>query len=166
MVVPFRVSLGTNCITMLSVMIRTATRSTSGTLRPSGVASAVRELAARAAIMAVTKPAPPVHKAPNEEGSEMQLQPLKSMIHTLPNMCSPQPRRIMLRSKDASRARIKDLAMILLSNGGTNIQKAGAPSDTILVGTVDGVALLAKTERGRTVNHRAIAGRFIRGVIP
>jgi hypothetical protein len=31
--------------------------------------------------MAVTKPAPPEHNAPNEEGSEMQLQPLKSMIH-------------------------------------------------------------------------------------
>jgi hypothetical protein len=81
MVVPCRVSFCMNCITMLSVMIRTASRSTSGTLRPSGVASAVRELAASAAIMAVTKPAPPEHKAPNEEGSGMQLQPLKSMIH-------------------------------------------------------------------------------------
>ena len=37
--------------------------------------------------------------------------------------------------------------MILLSNGGTNIQRAGAPSDTILVGTVDGIALIGKTER-------------------
>ena len=37
--------------------------------------------------------------------------------------------------------------MILLSNGGTNIQRAQTPSDTILVGTVDGVALLARTER-------------------
>ena len=36
--------------------------------------------------------------------------------------------------------------MILLSNGGTNIQRAQAPSDTILVGTVDGVALLARTD--------------------
>ena len=34
--------------------------------------------------------------------------------------------------------------MILLSNGGTNIQRAAAPSDTILVGTVDGVALLGE----------------------
>ncbi len=34
--------------------------------------------------------------------------------------------------------------MILLSNGGTNIQRAQSPSDTILVGTVDGVALLGK----------------------
>src|SRR5918995_1200126 len=51
--------------------------------------------------------------------------------------------------------------MILLSNGGTNIQKAGAPSDTILVGTVDGVALLAKTERGWVVKHRALQGVFV-----
>ena len=29
--------------------------------------------------------------------------------------------------------------MILLSNGGTSVQRAEAPSDTILVGTVDGV---------------------------
>ena len=38
--------------------------------------------------------------------------------------------------------------MILLSNGGTNIQRAQQPSDTILVGTVDGVALLAKIRAG------------------
>src|SRR3954469_23206054 len=56
--------------------------------------------------------------------------------------------------------------MILLSNGGTNIQRAGAPSDTILVGTVDGVALLAKTERGWTVKHRALQGVFVSGVTP
>ena len=42
MVRPPRFSFGTNWITMLSVTIRTASRSTSGTLRPSGVASAVR----------------------------------------------------------------------------------------------------------------------------
>jgi len=38
--------------------------------------------------------------------------------------------------------------MILLSNGGTNIQQAKSASNEILVGTVDGVALLAKGERG------------------
>ena len=54
--------------------------------------------------------------------------------------------------------------MILLSNGGTNIQRAQAPSDTILVGTVDGVALLAKGERGWTVKHRALQGVFVSGV--
>jgi hypothetical protein len=51
--------------------------------------------------------------------------------------------------------------MILLSNGGTNIQRAQAPSDTILVGTVDGVALLERIERGWTVKHRALQGVFV-----
>ena len=41
---------------------------------------------------------------------------------------------------------------------------AATPSDTILVGTVDGVALLAKTERGWTVRHRALQGVFVSGV--
>src|SRR5438105_2843391 len=54
--------------------------------------------------------------------------------------------------------------MILLSNGGTNIQRAQASSDTMLVGTVDGVALLGKTERGWTVKHRALQGIFVSGV--
>ena len=54
--------------------------------------------------------------------------------------------------------------MILLSNGGTNIQRASGPSDTILVGTVDGVALLAKSERGWAVKHRALQGVFVSGV--
>ena len=65
---------------MLSVTIRTARRSTSGTLRPSGVASAVRADAASAAIIAETKPAPPEQSAPSEAGSAMQLQPPKSMV--------------------------------------------------------------------------------------
>src|SRR6478609_8969378 len=54
--------------------------------------------------------------------------------------------------------------MILLSNGGTNIQRAQAPSDAILVGTVDGVALLGKSERGWAVRHRALQGVFVSGV--
>jgi photosystem II stability/assembly factor-like uncharacterized protein len=54
--------------------------------------------------------------------------------------------------------------MILLSNGGTNIQRANAASDTILVGTADGIALLAKSERGWTVKHRALQGVFVSGV--
>ena len=54
--------------------------------------------------------------------------------------------------------------MILLSNGGTNIQRAKAASDTILGGTVDGAALLAKSERGWTVKHRALQGVFVSGV--
>jgi hypothetical protein len=54
--------------------------------------------------------------------------------------------------------------MILLSNGGTNIQRNAAPSDTILIGTVDGIALLARTAQGWTVKHRAMRGVFISGV--
>ena len=54
--------------------------------------------------------------------------------------------------------------MILLSNGGTNIQRAQSPSDTILVGTVDGVALLAHTERGWSVKDRALQGCFVSAV--
>ena len=54
--------------------------------------------------------------------------------------------------------------MILLSNGGTNIQRAKSLSDTIVVGTVDGIALLAKSERGWTVKHRAMQGVFVSGV--
>jgi photosystem II stability/assembly factor-like uncharacterized protein len=54
--------------------------------------------------------------------------------------------------------------MILLSNGGTNIQQAKSASNQILVGTVDGVALLTKGERGWTVKHRALQGVFVSGV--
>jgi len=54
--------------------------------------------------------------------------------------------------------------MILLSNGGTNIQRAASASDTILVGTVDGVALLAPHGRGWTVKHRALQGVFVSAV--
>jgi photosystem II stability/assembly factor-like uncharacterized protein len=54
--------------------------------------------------------------------------------------------------------------MILLSNGGDNIQRAGVASDTILVGTVDGVALVQKSARGWAVRHRALQGVFVSGV--
>jgi photosystem II stability/assembly factor-like uncharacterized protein len=54
--------------------------------------------------------------------------------------------------------------MILLSNGGTNIQRSTAAADRILVGTVDGVALLRKSERGWAVAHRALQGVFVSGV--
>ncbi len=37
--------------------------------------------------------------------------------------------------------------MILLSNGGTNAHRSRAASDTMVIGTVDGVVLL---ERGRS----------------
>jgi photosystem II stability/assembly factor-like uncharacterized protein len=54
--------------------------------------------------------------------------------------------------------------MILLSNGGTNIQRAASPSDTIAVGTVDGVAILARSDKGWTVKHRALQGVFVSAV--
>jgi len=54
--------------------------------------------------------------------------------------------------------------MILLSNGGTNIQRGKIASDTIAVGTVDGIALLAKTGRGWALQHRALQGVFVSGV--
>jgi len=54
--------------------------------------------------------------------------------------------------------------MILLSNGGSNIQSVKAASDAILVGTVDGIALLAKSERGWALKHRALQGVFVSAV--
>ena len=54
--------------------------------------------------------------------------------------------------------------MILLSNGGTNIQRAASPSGQIVVGTVDGIALLERGERGWTVKHRALQGVFVSAV--
>jgi hypothetical protein len=54
--------------------------------------------------------------------------------------------------------------MILLSNGGDNIQRAKVASDTIAIGTVDGIAVLAKSERGWAQKHRALQGVFVSGV--
>jgi hypothetical protein len=54
--------------------------------------------------------------------------------------------------------------MILLSNGGTNIQRAGSPSDTIVVGTVDGIALLRRGAQGWSVAGRALEGCFVSAV--
>jgi photosystem II stability/assembly factor-like uncharacterized protein len=54
--------------------------------------------------------------------------------------------------------------MILLSNGGTNIQRAQSPSNQILVGTVDGVALLDRAGRGWSVKYRALQGVFVSAV--
>jgi len=54
--------------------------------------------------------------------------------------------------------------MILLSNGGSNIQRGKTASDAILIGTVDGVVLLARSERGWAIKHRALQGVFVSGV--
>ena len=59
---PSRVSGGTNWMTTLSVTMRTASRSTTGTSPLSVLAACVRLPAAIAAIMAVTKPAPPAQR--------------------------------------------------------------------------------------------------------
>jgi len=42
--------------------------------------------------------------------------------------------------------------MILLSNGGTDIQRAGAASNTIVIGAVDGIAVLQRAERRLAAN--------------
>jgi photosystem II stability/assembly factor-like uncharacterized protein len=54
--------------------------------------------------------------------------------------------------------------MILISNGGSNIQRAAKRSDTIAVGTVDGVAVLARSGDGWAIKHRALAGCFVSAV--
>lgn len=54
--------------------------------------------------------------------------------------------------------------MILLSNGGHNTHRAEQRSDTIIVGTVDGVAVLKRSEAGWSVAHRALAGCFVSAV--
>ena len=54
--------------------------------------------------------------------------------------------------------------MILLSNGGDNSHRAAERSDTIVVGTVDGIAILQRSEKGWDVVHRALAGCFVSAV--
>ena len=54
--------------------------------------------------------------------------------------------------------------MILLSNGGHNTHRSAQRSDTIVVGTVDGVAILARSESGWALAHRALAGCFVSAV--
>ena len=54
--------------------------------------------------------------------------------------------------------------MILLSNGGHHSHRATRPSDTIVVGTVDGIAVLNRTDGGWTVAHRALAGCVVSAV--
>ena len=77
------VSLGTNWMTTLSVMTRTASLSTSGTLRPTGRASPVRAVATMAPTMAEINPAPPARSEVNEAGSVTQLQGPNSMMRSI-----------------------------------------------------------------------------------
>ena len=54
--------------------------------------------------------------------------------------------------------------MILLSNGGDNTHRATRRSDTIVVGTVDGIAVLARSKSGWGLAHRALVGCFVSAV--
>ena len=54
--------------------------------------------------------------------------------------------------------------MILISNGGSNIHRAQKRSDTIVVGTVDGVVVLKKDSEGWAIKHRALTGCFVSAV--
>src|SRR4051812_35327537 len=81
MIKPSRVSSGRNIWVRLSVTIRTASRSTSGVLSRSALASCLREFAASVAITAVTKPVPPIHKGPADDASDVaQLHRLNSIV--------------------------------------------------------------------------------------
>ena len=54
--------------------------------------------------------------------------------------------------------------MILLSNGGTHSHRAAKPSNTIVVGTVDGIAMLTRTGESWEITHRALAGCAVSAV--
>lgn len=54
--------------------------------------------------------------------------------------------------------------MILLSNGGTNIQRTAGSSDTLVAGTADGIAVLTRGDKGWSVTHRALQGVFVSAV--
>jgi photosystem II stability/assembly factor-like uncharacterized protein len=59
--------------------------------------------------------------------------------------------------------------MILLSNGGTNAHRSRAPSDTMVIGTVDGVVILERSALGLQKNawkikHRALGGCSVSAV--
>jgi photosystem II stability/assembly factor-like uncharacterized protein len=54
--------------------------------------------------------------------------------------------------------------MILLSNGGTNTQRSRAASNTMIIGTVDGVVMLERAAHGWTVEHRALGGCSVSAV--
>ncbi|MGB8487217.1 MAG: hypothetical protein WCD67_13190, partial [Xanthobacteraceae bacterium] len=54
--------------------------------------------------------------------------------------------------------------MILLSNGGTNQHRGVQRSDTMVVGTVDGIVLLERMGAAWTIKHRALAGCSVSAV--
>ncbi|HLN36370.1 MAG TPA: hypothetical protein VK337_01230, partial [Xanthobacteraceae bacterium] len=54
--------------------------------------------------------------------------------------------------------------MILLSNGGTNTQRSRAASNTMIIGTVDGVVMLERAAHGWIVKQRALGGCSVSAV--
>ena len=54
--------------------------------------------------------------------------------------------------------------MILLSNGGTNSHRNEARSNTMVIGTVDGIVLLERGPQFWTVKHRALGGCSVSAV--
>lgn len=54
--------------------------------------------------------------------------------------------------------------MILLSNGGHNTHRATEASDTIILGTVDGIAILTRTDNRWALTHKALAGCIVSAV--
>lgn len=54
--------------------------------------------------------------------------------------------------------------MILISNGGSNIQRSQQRSGSIAVGTVDGVYVLKREAQGWAVRHRGLSGCFVSAV--
>lgn len=54
--------------------------------------------------------------------------------------------------------------MILLSNGGGNTHRATERSDSIVVGTVDGIFILHRSEAGWRLAHKALDGCFVSAV--
>ncbi|MGA7610070.1 MAG: hypothetical protein WCF49_07830, partial [Xanthobacteraceae bacterium] len=54
--------------------------------------------------------------------------------------------------------------MILLSNGGTNQHRGVQRSDTMVIGTVDGIVLLERIGAAWTIKHRALVGCSVSAV--
>jgi len=54
--------------------------------------------------------------------------------------------------------------MILLSNGGHNTQRSNTRSDTIVIGTVDGISILHRSDAGWRLAHKALDGCFVSAV--
>jgi photosystem II stability/assembly factor-like uncharacterized protein len=54
--------------------------------------------------------------------------------------------------------------MILLSNGGTNQHRSPKRSDTIAIGTVDGIVVLERSGGAWSIKHRALAGVSVSAV--